>query len=63
MAAVVVTIVFAVAPHPQTGRPVSLGAPVLPAVGAVWAHDDSVPSTADTLSHERLSDEEPASTF
>jgi hypothetical protein len=60
------TMVFELRPHPQTSAPVTLAAPISPDLSmgrAARAHDDSLPDTADTLSHERLPDEEPAATF
>jgi hypothetical protein len=63
IAATAATVVFSVGLHPQASRAVSLSAPVSSTLSAVWAHDDSVPNTADTLSHEQLADEDSAPTF
>ena len=57
---------FAVGRHPDIGKGAQ-AASLVPGValrGSVApTHDDSVPDTADTLSHEKLRDEEGAPTF
>ena len=56
---------FAVGRHPDIGKGAQ-AASVTPASRggtAAPTHDDSVPDTADTLSHEKLRDEEGAPTF
>ena len=62
MAATAATIAFSMGAHPTASGSVSSYAPVS-TFAAVWSHDDSVPNTADTLSHERLADEEAAPSF
>jgi hypothetical protein len=62
IAATAATVVLAAGFRPPHVGPASSSASA-PTSGGVWSHDDSVPETADTLSHERLADEEPAATF
>lgn len=54
------TIVLLPDRDPQPGGQATLVVPILP---LKWARDDSLPDTADTLSHEQLSDGEQAPTF
>jgi hypothetical protein len=64
---------FAVGRHPDADKvahfaasvaPVESAPPVEPvAPSATPSHDDSVPDTADTLSHEKLRDSEPSPNF
>ncbi|HEY2188539.1 MAG TPA: hypothetical protein VGH48_08255 [Caldimonas sp.] len=52
--------------YPQAGNAAqhaAFAAPRATADVAVPAHDDSLPAADDTLSHERVRDDEPAPTF
>lgn len=61
IASTAASIGWALGRHSLPGEQVASAAnsPVL----AGWVHDDSVPDSADTLSHERLPDQEAAPTF
>lgn len=63
VAAIVAAVAVFAACQPRANGRVSLAAPAVQKLVAAWAHDDSVPDTANTLSHETLADDEPASTF
>ncbi|HEY2558881.1 MAG TPA: hypothetical protein VGI48_04125 [Caldimonas sp.] len=57
---------FALGHHPQAGDAARFAASVAPELTgsvAVPIHDGSLPDTADTLSHERLRDDDPTPTF
>jgi hypothetical protein len=66
IAAVTLGAGVALGHHPQVGKTAQLAAFTAPGAtgsNAVPAHDDSLPDADDTLSHERVRDDDPAPTF